>query len=257
MSEEYLNDNKAHQEFADQFVAAEVEKAKKALKQTQIIGVAVFLFIFFYVGSIAMRFQRSLQPNEAANMAKGVIAQKVMESEPELTAYLMKEVPAAIEKVPDIVKEQLPDLRSQLEDRLADEFAKYAKETSDQLDAALDQYLEENKDDFKTIMLAGSDPELAKQMMQGMHKLFVDYLSEKNGEEESIKEKIDEALKGLTEIRTMMQRLTANKNLTPAEKKTRRAIAVLMTTIDEKKAEDPLPTVEQMVQAGKEVYGQN
>jgi hypothetical protein len=30
-----------------------------------------------------------------------------------------------------------------------------------------------------------------------------------------------------------------------------------MTTIDEKKAEDPLPTVKQMVDAGKQVYGQN
>lgn len=257
MSEEYMNETNAHQEFADQFVASEIEKTKKALKQTQIIGVAVFLFIFFYIGSIAMRFQRSLQPNEAANMAKGMIAQKVMESEPQLTAYLMKEVPAAIEKVPDYAKEQLPELRTQLEDRLAEEFGKYAKETSDQLDAALDEYLEKNKSDFQTIMLAGSDPELAKEMTAGMHKLFVDYLSEKNGEEESIKEKIDEALKALTEIRTMMQKLAANKNLTPAEKKTRRAIAVLMTTIDEKKAEDPLPTVEQMVDAGKQVYGQN
>lgn len=257
MSEEYKNETNAHQEFADQFIASEIEKTKKALKQTQIIGVAVFLFIFFYVGSIAMRFHRSLQPDEAANMAKGMIAQKVIESEPELTAYLMREVPAAIEKVPDLVKQQLPELRAQLEDRLAEEFAKYAKETSDQLDAALDQYLEENKADFQTVMLAGSDPELAKEMTAAMRKMFIEYLSEKNGEEESIKEKIDEALRALTEIRAMMHKLAANKNLTPAEKKARRAIAVLMTTIDEKKAEDPLPTLDQVIEAGKQVYGQN
>lgn len=257
MSEEYMNENKGHQEFADQFVASEIEKTKKSLKQTQILGVAVFLFIFFYIGSIAMRFQRSLQPSEAANMAKGMIASKVMESEPELTAYLMKEVPAAIEKVPDYAKQQLPELRTQLEDRLATEFEQYAKETSNQLDKALDEYLETNKADFQTVMLSGSDPELAKQMTSGIHTLFVDYLAEKNGEEESIKEKIDEALKALTEIRAMMHKLAANKDLTPAEKKTRRAIAVLMTTIDEKKAEDPLPTADQVVNAGKQVYGQN
>jgi len=257
MSEEYMNENNTHQEFADEFVTSEIEKSKKALKQTQIIGVAVFLFIFFYIGSIAMRFQRSLQPGEAANMAKGMIAQKVIDSEPQLTEYLMKEVPSAIEKAPDYAQQQLPELRTQLEDRLADEFGKYAKETSNQLDKALDEYLEKNKADFQTVMLSGSDPKLAKEMTAGMHTLFVDYLSEKNGDEETIKEKIDESLKALTEIRAMMHKLAANKDLTPAEKKTRRAIAVLMTTIDEKKAEDPLPTSEQMVNAGKETYGQN
>jgi ribosomal protein L29 len=255
MDDPKIEENAAHIASADEFVAQEVEKTKKALKQTQVIGIAVFLFIFFYIGSIALKFQRSLQPNEAALMAKGMIAQRVMDGEPELNAYLMKEVPAIIEKAPDYAMEQLPSLRTQLEDRLASEFHQYAEQTSKQLDTSLDEYLETNKEDFKTVMLAGSDPSTTQEMMGTRRKMFIDYLDQKNGDDESIKTKIDESLKALGEIKAMMKKLSDGKNLTPAEQKTRRAIAVLLTTIDEKKAEEPLPSGEEVINTAKATYG--
>lgn len=239
---------------ADQFVASEITKTRSALKQTQIIGTLVFLFVFFYIGSIALRFHRSLQPEEAATIAKGLVAERVTDSGPELTSYLKKEIPAAIEKAPDYVMRELPNYRGQLEDRLEQEFRKYTDDTSAQLSNELDQFLMNNQEQFKTVMLTGQDPEATKALTSNLRQMFVSYLSEKPEGEESVQEKIDESLVALGKIKAMTARLAAGKNLTAPEQKTRRAIAVLLTTIDEKAAQDPLPNKEQMMDAAKSTY---
>jgi hypothetical protein len=240
---------------ADQFVASEVTKARTALKQTQIFGTIAFLFIFFYIGSIAVRFHRSLEPQEAALIAKGLVAERVNDGAPQLTDYLKKEVPAVIEKAPDYAMEQLPNYRKELEDRLEHEFKQYTDATSDQLSKELDTFLDNNKDQFKTVILNGQDPEATQQLAGSLRQLFVSYLGEKSDGDESIQQKLDSSLEALAKIKATTTKLAAGKNLTDPEKKTRTAIAVLLTTIDEKKAEDPLPTKDQIVNAGKETYG--
>jgi hypothetical protein len=239
---------------ADQFIATEIEKSRSGLKQTQIIGSIVFLFIFFYIGSIALKFQSSLQPSEAALIAKGMVAERVNEGGPELTSYLKREIPAVIEKAPEYVMQELPNYRTQLEDRLEQEFQKYTDDTSAQLSAELDQFLAGNQEQFKTVMLTGQDPKATKELTSHLRELFVSYLAEKPEGEESVQEKIDASLQALGKIKAMTARLAAGKNLTPAEQKTRRAIAVLLTTIDQKKAEDPMPSAEQMTDAVKSTY---
>lgn len=240
---------------ADQFVASEVIKARTALKQTRIIGAIVFLFVFTYIGSIAARFHQSLQPQEAALIAKGLVAERVNDGAPQLTAYLKKEVPAVIEKAPDYAMDQLPIYRTQLEDRLEQEFKKYTDETSTQLSNELDQFLDNNKDQFKTVILSGQDPQATNELAANLRQLFVAYLAEKPNGDESIQQKLDASLDALAKIKATTTKLVVGKNLTDPEKKTRTAIAVLLTTIDEKKAEDPLPTKAQVVNAGKETYG--
>ena len=239
---------------ADQFVATEIAKTRSALKQTRIVGSLVFLFVFLYIGSIAVRFHNSLQPGEAALIAKGLVAERVNDGAPELTAYLKKEIPAVIEKAPDYVMTELPGYRNQLEDRLEQEFKKYTDDTSTQLSSELDQFLTGNKDQFKTVMLSGQDPQATRALSANLRELFISYLAEKPTGEESIQEKLDKSLEALSKIKAMTTKLAVGKSLTDPEKKTRRAIAVLMTTIDQKKAEDPLPTKDQVVQAGRETY---
>ena len=240
---------------ADQFVTTEVAKARGALKQTRIVGTIVFLFVFFYIGSIAVHFHQSLQPSEAAEIAKGMVAERVNDGAPQLTAYLKKEIPDVIAKAPDYVMQELPNYRKQLEDRLEGQFKQYTNETSKQLSDELDQFLENNKDHFKTVILSGQDPQATQELAANLRQLFISYLAEKPEGDESIQQKLDASLDALAKIKTTTTKLAAGKNLTPAEEKTRRAIAVLLTTIDEKKAEDPLPTKDQVVDAGKATYG--
>jgi hypothetical protein len=242
---------------ADQFVASEIAKTRSALKQTQIAGTIIFLFVFFYIGGIAMKFHRSLQPDEAATIAKGFVAQRVDEGAPQITDYLKREIPTVIEKAPDYVKQQLPQYRTQLEDRLEQEFKKYTDDTSTQLSNELDKFLADNKDQFKTLILNGQDPQAAQQMAANLRQLFITYLAEKSDGGESIQDKLDQSLEALGKIKAMTTKLAAGKNLNDTEKKTRQAIAVLLTTIDQKQAEDPLPTKDQIVDAGKDAYGQD
>ena len=242
---------------ADEFVATEIVKTRGALKQTRIIGSIIFLFVFFYIGGIAVKFHRSLQPDEAAVIAKGFVAQRVDEGAPQLTDYLKKEVPTVIEKAPDYVMEQLPQYRGELEDRLEQQFKKYTDDTSNQLSKEMDNFLANNQEQFKTLILNGNDQQATQQMAASLRQLFVSYLAEKPDGEESIQDKLDQSLQALGKIKAMTTKLAAGKNLTDTEKKTRRAIAVLLTTIDEKKAEDPLPTKDQIVDAGKDAYGQD
>lgn len=242
---------------ADQFVASEIVRTRGALKQTQIIGSIVFLVVFFYIGGIAIKFHRSLQPEEAAVIAKGFVADKVDQGSSQLSDYLKKEIPSVIEKAPDYVMKQLPDYRTQIEDRLEQEFHKYTTDTSKQLSDEMDKFLANNKDQFKTLILSGQDPQAAQEMSANLRQMFVSYLAEKPAGEESIQDKLDQSLAALGKIKAITTKLAAGKNLTDTEKKTRRAIAVLLTTIDEKKAEDPLPSKDQIIDAGKDAYGQD
>jgi hypothetical protein len=240
--------------FADEFLASELANARSALRLTQIVGSIVFLVVLFYVGGIAMKFHRALQPDEAAVIAKGFVAQRVIDGEPQLTAYLKKEIPNAIQKAPDYVMEQLPDYRSQIEGRLEQELRKYLNDTSTQLSTELDQFLTANQSQLGTVILNGQDPQATQELAAHLRQLFVSYLAEKPDGGESIQEKLDKSLESLGKIKAMTAKLAVGKNLTEPEKKTRRAIAVLLTTIDQKKAEYPLPTKDQIIESGRATY---
>jgi len=238
---------------AEAFLAEEVLRTKKTLATTMIVAPLIVLVLAIYLGVVTAKFRSSFDPPEAAKIAKGLIAEKVNESGPDLAAYIKKEVPAAIEKVPDYVKGELPNYRVQLEEKLATEFENFSKSTSKQLDTALTQFLTEKQDDFKTVMLTGQDPQASKEIAAGVRQMFVEYLTNESDGQETIQQKLDAALESLGEIEKMTAKMVIGKNLTPEEAKTRRAIAVLLTTIDEKRQQDPLPTRDQMVNAGKEL----
>ncbi|MBI3192129.1 MAG: hypothetical protein HYZ36_05630, partial [Pedosphaera parvula] len=62
------------------------------------------------------------------------------------------------------------------------------------------------------------------------------YLEEKPEGGESIKEKLDTSLDALKRIDKQMERLATAKDLTPQEKKTRRAIAIVSKKLDKVRA---------------------
>ena len=68
-------------------------------------------------------------------------------------------------------------------------------------------------------------------MGDDLEQEFMKYLSEKSGTDgESVKDKIDESLVALRDIEKKMDRLANAKDLTPHERKVRRAIAIMANT---------------------------
>lgn len=229
------------EEVASKYVEAELEATKKALQGMQIFG-SVFVFaLMCSLFSIANGFSKNLDPKEAAQITKGLVVQRLDDVQPQASEYLRTEIPALIKSVPDMAKSQLPVLREDLENSLTVEIEGLAKETSSQLDSALDAFLVEKQDEFKTIILAGQDKETTDEVAVAMREMFLAYLTEDHGQDESIQTKLDKALVALKDIEKRTNRMAYASDLDAVEKKTRRAVACLFTTVQDNK--DALPVI--------------
>lgn len=230
---------------AELYVEEELKAVKKNLQNTQIFGSAFVFGIMCFLFSIANGFASNLEPKEAAKITKGLVMQRLEEAQPQLSTYLSTEIPSLIKQVPDLAAEQMPIIREDLETNIEAEIEKLANETSTQLDEALDMFLVEKQDEFKTIILAGQDKETTDEVAAAMRQMFLDYLTENHGEDESIQHKLDQALVSLHEIQKKTHRMAYGKDLDAVEKKTRRAIACLFNTVNEHKGALGLPTKEE------------
>lgn len=228
----------------EEFLVQELSETKKGLQNTQIYGSLFVFALMCFLFGISSGFASNLEPKEAAKIAKGLVVQRLDEAQPQLSEYLRREIPAFIESTPEMAKEQLPILREETEGLLEQELEKFAQSTSDQLDKALDAFLIENQDQFKTIILAGQDKETTDAVAREMREMFIAYLSTSESGEESIQQKLDQALASLHQIEAKTTRLANAKDLDAVELKTRRAIACLFQTIDENKGAWNLPTKE-------------
>ncbi|MBX3115169.1 MAG: hypothetical protein KF836_11435 [Fimbriimonadaceae bacterium] len=246
MSHEETNiEETVEQSTAQQFVENELASVKKNLQNTQIFGSAFVFGVMCFLFSIANGFATNLEPKEAAKITKGLVVQRLEEAQPQLSSYLKQEIPSFIKQVPEFAKEQMPIIREDLEVNIEAEIEKLAHETSGSLDQALDSFLIEKQDEFKTIILAGQDKETTDEVAAAMRDMFLVYLTENHGEDESIQYKLDQALISLHEIQKKTHRLAYAKDLDAVEKKTRRAIACLFNTVSEHKDAMGLPTQEQ------------
>lgn len=216
----------------EQYIQEEIEATKKSLLTTQIVGSAVVVVLFFYLGSIALRFQQNLEPTEAATITKGIVVQKVDEAAPKFTEYIKEQTPALIRQVPDYAIEQLPGYREQVEQRLESQFLAYCKDTSDELSNSMDNFLAANQDSFEQIMLTGTNEHETNVLAENLRVMFVDYLQNESDGGETISYKLNKALSSLHEIEQKTTRLASASDLTPQELKTRKAIAVMLSTID-------------------------
>ncbi len=233
------------EEVASKYVAEELAATKKALQGVQIFGSAFVFGLMCFLFSIANGFASNLEPKEAAKITKGLVSQRLDEVQPQVSEYLRAEIPTLIKSVPDMAKSQLPILREDLENTLTVEIEGLAKETSGQLDTALDAFLVEKQDEFKTIILAGQDKESTDEVAAAMRVMFLDYLTEDHGQDESIQTKLDKALVALKDIEQRTHRMAYAKDLDAVEKKTRRAVACLFTTVQDNKDALPIPSQEE------------
>lgn len=224
---------------AERYIATELKKAKDSLLRTQIISAAAVVLLGGYTVYVTSRFRASLQPQEAATIAKGLVAQRLDEGGVQFADFVKKEVPSYIRQAPDYAIKRMPEFRQEIEQRVNTSIETYAKQSSEQLGGEVDTFLQNNKESVGELLKDGQNPAATAKINAELKTLFVKYLDEPGpGGSESMKAKLDQALDVLKKVETRIKRLASAKDLTPSEKNAKRAIAVLLKTVHDKRVEE-------------------
>jgi hypothetical protein len=218
---------------AEAFLASEVADTKRSLMMTRIASAIAALFVVCYLGYITNRFQDSMRPANAAEIARGIVAERVDTNATAISEEVKKRVPALIDQMPDYAIKQMPGYRQQLEDQIIGDITGYANENAPKLGEHLEDFLTAHKDEVKQLIDDGQNPAITDRVGAQLEQEFMASLKDTDaGGGESYREKLDKSLVSLQDIHKKMDHLAAGKNLTPSEMKTRRAIAILASKIN-------------------------
>lgn len=224
---------------AENFVHSELEAERKSLRITQIVSSLAALAVIGYTGYIASTLNETLKPTVAANTATGLISTQVESGGEQLAGQIKEQIPRLIEKAPDYAIEQLPKYRVALENQIENDMTKYFTESSVTLSDSFDELLAANKDNISLMLKDGQDPVATKAVGDAIEAEMLDYVKTVSLKGETLSTKLDEADTSLNAVETRMAKLARNQNLTPQEKKARRAIGILTRTIETAKAAAP------------------
>ncbi|MES2460451.1 MAG: hypothetical protein V4671_07695 [Armatimonadota bacterium] len=218
---------------AENFLASELAQAKRSLLMTRIFSGGAALFVLFYLGYVTSRFQESMRPANAAEIAQGIVAERVDTNATAIAEEVRRRVPTLIEELPGYAIKQMPDYRQQLEDQIVSDISGYSAENAPKLGEHLEEFLQAHKDEVKQMIDDGQNPEIIDRVGGQLEQEFMESLKATDaGGGETYREKLDKSLASLEDIHKKMDHLAANKNLTPSETKTRRAIAILAGKIN-------------------------
>jgi len=218
---------------AEAYIETAIRRARCGLRATVRLGFIFWGVLSAYLGYITQGFASNLEPIEAATITQGIVQSHLDDYIPEVKRQIKEQIPVLIAKVPDYAKEQLPKYRQTLEDRLAKGIQDYADQTSPAFGADLDKFFIDNKDSVHQLLINSKDPQAMTTLGTNLKQTFIDYLSQTKLGDETLKAKIDASLSDLTAIDARVARLAANKNLTENEKRARRAISILLRSVDE------------------------
>jgi hypothetical protein len=220
------------EQLAVDFVATELVQARSGLKKAQIVGIVLVLFVTGYISILTSKLNPYLEPKEAANTVNDIILTQVTERAPLIAEDLKKRVPEMVARIPDVVIEKLPEWRTQIEDKAEDTLRSHLSDHSVQFGKHLDVFLTDHQLQIGELLKASDDKVKLQGMLTAIEQDMLSFLEEKFDEKESIKQKLDGALEKLTHMEQQMDRLANANDLTPQEKKTRHAIAIIVQKID-------------------------
>lgn len=223
---------------AERYIHTELKRAKDSLLRTQIISSLAVVLLGGYTLYVTSRFREAMQPQEAAKIAQGLVAQRLDDGGVQFADYVKKEVPNYFRQAPDYAIKRLPEFRQELEERVNTSIETYAKQSSEQLGGEVDKFLENNKEAVGTLIKDGQNPEATAKINAELKNVFVKYLDEPAPDGESMKAKLDKALDVLKKVEARTKRLAMAKDLNPAEKNAKKAIAVLLKTVHDKRVEE-------------------
>jgi hypothetical protein len=119
-------------------------------------------------------------------------------------------------------------------DNFESELRKYCQSTNDKLIADFDRYFAENKTQIQAVLAATKEPNAARALGPDIRrKVIAAYMQEEPAGGQSAQEQVNESFAMLANAQRRIHRLATARDLTPAEKKTRRAIAIVMDTVSQ------------------------
>ncbi len=219
---------------AEQFLATELAATRRALQRTRIAGIIIIVVVVSYMSFVTKALQQELEPQAAAKLATGFVQEQVIAKTDALASQVKERIPALVAGLPDYIQRELPVLRGKLEDRIEQDFREHSLATAQQLGKHLDDFLQAHGVQIRTLLnLAENKPESLQALAPDLEQEIIRYLSDKSEGDESLKEKIDHALAELQRVEQQVDRLAKGENLTPQEKKTRYAIAVIARSAEQ------------------------
>ncbi|MEO7716007.1 MAG: hypothetical protein ABIY70_07385 [Capsulimonas sp.] len=235
--------NEPAESASDKYLIAEVGKVRASLTRTRWICIASAVSTIVYLGVVTANFQQYVAPVSAANMTKAMIGQKLTDSAPLIIDGVKQQIPVLIAQVPTYAEQQLPIYRQRLEDQFEKDLTANLKKGSTDLDAKMDGYLTDNKDQINSVLSSNQDPAAVAKLGDNISHEFMTSLKTTSVGGESIQSKLDSSLESLSQVQTKMDRLANATDLTPQEKKTRHAIAVMTKTINRHTPQAPTVAV--------------
>jgi hypothetical protein len=217
---------------ASEYIARELRVAERSLMRTRLTALIATIVVLLYMGWLTIGLHNYLRPTTAAHTVTGLIDERVQDQAEVLATQVRDQIPTMIAKLPDYALAQLPSYRSSFENRFETELQSACASTAPKVEQNLDQYLTEHKDQIKTVLDGGKDPAAVKTLTDGLTQDFLAALKEPVAGGESVQDKLDASLQALQAVQKKMDRLANATDLTPEEKKTRHAIAVMANQIN-------------------------
>lgn len=238
---------------AEQYIHEEVKKARLALKRTQIVGTIVMIALAAETAIVSAKFAYALQPEQAALITSGIASEQIEQHGDEIKASISEKIPAMIQGSPDYVINALPGYRTQIEDKVDDTLTSYMKSTSAALGSHVDDYITANKAQIGAVLDNANDPNAIKALGPGLRTQLAEYLSEKPTDgTKSMNEQVNDALSSLKDVQAQVHHLATSASLTPTEKQTRHALAVIVASVNKQNLQ-PIPLKEAISAAGNAV----
>ena len=232
MSNETNTPKKDDGTVAVQYINDQLQKSTDSLKRTRIAGVVVIVIVVAYMSFVTRGLMPYFEPTSAASFAKAAIAERVNGSAEDLSRQLREGVPNWLGQLPDFALKQIPIARQEIEASIEKTLNEHAKLTSSQIEKHLDLFLEASKDDIKTVLKDGQSLETVRHLGPHLEKEMLSYLKTREAGQESLQDKFDHALADLDKVAARVERLAKATDLTPEERRARRAIAVLLKKAD-------------------------
>jgi hypothetical protein len=217
---------------AESYVFSELQAAKRTLKWTRIVTGLLIAGALIETIFVAGGMYNNLQPSAAASVVDGLIAQRVNDNSDNIKSSIEEKAPQLIAQIPGQAIDAMPKIRESIESKFVGSLNTFATSSSSKLDAQVTQYLNDHQDEVRAALADGQDPAAVHLLAVGLTQGFISSLRDTQLEDgETAGSKFDSSLTALTEVQQKLDRLAANRHLTPEEANTRHAIALIAQTI--------------------------
>ena len=228
-------------DLASHYITQELVQARVSLQRTRIFTILALLLIGGELIYITAKFNRTFQPQNAAEIADGMVMEQVDDHGDQLSDAIKQRVPQLIAQTPDYVLQQMPSYRQALEDNVTGTLDGYFKSAAAPLGQNLDTFLAAHQDDVKQMLLDANDKATIQRVGEDLKQQMLTSLQTPQAGGPSVSGQINQSLQSLQEVEKTMHRLAANKDLTPEERKTRHALAIIAGKVETNKNQLAIP----------------